>query len=377
MQHVDDGTIHAWLDDQITDPVAAAALEEHLAVCPACSARVSEERSMHARAHALLGTVAPESERPPFGELLTKMAIAAPDPDTQPRAGAATRRSAVLQAAWAASLVLAIGVGWMARDYAGEQPDPNAVAEAPMLSRTAPTAADPPPPPAVGVSAPPGGRLANAPAVPQAARKLERPEPSADRVAPQLPEQAGPAPRQERPAGVPESELAVADAAPLPPQSFEASAAAPPAPPQPRNGVTGPLTVTGAAAAMEATEWRTIPRTEAAARSGMPLYGIDGLQPLMTTVSPDGRVVRTIYLLESGGSVELHQQRATSEVPSPAGDPQATRRALTPQRGGVVADLRTPTARTWSGLRGDVQVTLRTTSNIADLDALGTRLRVD
>ncbi len=31
MRHVDDGTIHAWLDGQVTDPAEVAWIEEHLA----------------------------------------------------------------------------------------------------------------------------------------------------------------------------------------------------------------------------------------------------------------------------------------------------------------------------------------------------------
>jgi hypothetical protein len=127
------------------------------------------------------------------------------------------------------------------------------------------------------------------------------------------------------------------------------------------------------------TEWQPLARTAAAARTGMPLYGIDGLEPVLTSVSTDGLLVRTMYRLEPGETVELVQERIAPERERGVVDLQATRRLFTLEpaaRGGVLyAPSATP--RLWSGVRGDVRIILRTTSQAADLDALGAKLRVD
>jgi hypothetical protein len=126
------------------------------------------------------------------------------------------------------------------------------------------------------------------------------------------------------------------------------------------------------------TAWRYVPRTEAAARTGMPLYGIDGLEPQLTAVSGDGVQVRTLYRLSSGDQVEVVQQRASVPAAPGVGDVQATARALTQAgRVGIVAAPTPAPARTWSSVRDGVRITLQTTSAAADLDALGVRLRID
>jgi hypothetical protein len=135
-------------------------------------------------------------------------------------------------------------------------------------------------------------------------------------------------------------------------------------------------------------------RTEAAARSGMPLYGITGLTPQATMLSADSATVRTVYRLESGETVDVTQQRivkpaeqladgavtVTAQAPvvdvqnarqqTVAGGAAANREA---QRGGQqVADAAPPTV--WSTVRDDVRVTLRGPANVS---ALGERLRID
>lgn len=158
-----------------------------------------------------------------------------------------------------------------------------------------------------------------------------------------------------------------------------------------RRQLTENVTVTGATAlraAVFSTQWRPLPRTTAAAQTGMPLYGIEGIEPAETALSADGALVRTVYRLESGDVVELLQQR-TAAGPPPAAAPPPTVTIVTIEqslaaagrggggRGGVLADrTRAATPRTLVSVRDDVRITLRTTS-AADLDALGAKLRVD
>jgi hypothetical protein len=123
----------------------------------------------------------------------------------------------------------------------------------------------------------------------------------------------------------------------------------------------------------DAPLWEIMPRTQAAVRSGMALYGIRGLQPAATSVSLDGRTVRTAYVLESGARVELEQRRVPDGLGN-AGDVPG--RAAAPGLVGITADA-IPTPATWSALRGGVRLTLRAASRELDLDALAARLQVE
>jgi hypothetical protein len=114
----------------------------------------------------------------------------------------------------------------------------------------------------------------------------------------------------------------------------------------------------------------------------MALYGIDGLTPALTTISSDSRIVRTTYRLESGAMLELEQQRAAADTASAllaqAASAAGARAAVASQRrDGIAAEVAPPEQRSWSALRGDIRVTLRTPSAAADLEALGMKLRVD
>src|SRR5690349_23911478 len=66
MSHVDDGTLHAYLDGELSPPEAQG-LEAHVAQCLVCRERLEEERALIARATELLARAAPpERDLPPF-----------------------------------------------------------------------------------------------------------------------------------------------------------------------------------------------------------------------------------------------------------------------------------------------------------------------
>ncbi len=111
MPHVDEGRIHAYLDRQLefASPDARQELEAHIAQCANCATLVERARTSHASAAALLQRSEPiDVGRPPF-DVVTARA----------RRGAglgATRKIARLRGlAWAASIVVAVGVGWYAQ----------------------------------------------------------------------------------------------------------------------------------------------------------------------------------------------------------------------------------------------------------------------
>lgn len=55
-EHLDEGTVHAWLDGQLP-ATEAAALESHLHACESCSAMVAEARGLMAGATRILGAL--------------------------------------------------------------------------------------------------------------------------------------------------------------------------------------------------------------------------------------------------------------------------------------------------------------------------------
>src|SRR5437762_370202 len=119
MSHVDDGTLHAYLDGELS-PAEVQGVEAHLAQCPACRGRLDEERALITRAGELLALAAPpDRELPPFR-------VGDVKPPTHPW------WKARLPLALAATLVLALGIG----TYLGKGVEQ--VPQAPTASDTQP-----------------------------------------------------------------------------------------------------------------------------------------------------------------------------------------------------------------------------------------------
>lgn len=113
MQHIDDGALHAYLDGALDALGAGEArrVRAHLDACAACARRLEEERAVRAEAEAILGEAAPQVVAPPLEEL---------QGEARRRSAAARGLSRRYRVAWAASVVLALGTGWMLRDQIGE-----------------------------------------------------------------------------------------------------------------------------------------------------------------------------------------------------------------------------------------------------------------
>ncbi|OLB15861.1 MAG: hypothetical protein AUH07_02185, partial [Gemmatimonadetes bacterium 13_2_20CM_70_9] len=98
MSHVDDGTLHAYLDGELP-PDEARGVDAHLAQCPDCRTHLEEERALIGRADELLGRAAPPDRAlPPFRP-----------GDVKPPARLWWQVR--LPLAWAATVVLALGAG--------------------------------------------------------------------------------------------------------------------------------------------------------------------------------------------------------------------------------------------------------------------------
>src|SRR5262245_34460893 len=98
MSHVDEGTLHAYLDGELPSGERTA-LEAHIAQCAECRARLVDERALRERASALLGAARPVERPVPSFEQIRH----------QPKRSLWRVRTPV---AWAASIVLALGLGY-------------------------------------------------------------------------------------------------------------------------------------------------------------------------------------------------------------------------------------------------------------------------
>jgi hypothetical protein len=120
MLHVDEGQLHAYLDGELASFGAAEArdVEAHLATCPVCRIRLEEARWIRDRANAILRHSGPaELPAPPFES------IASRSPGGPARDARRWRLRSGATAAWAASIILALGLGWFSREMtrSGEQ----------------------------------------------------------------------------------------------------------------------------------------------------------------------------------------------------------------------------------------------------------------
>ena len=93
MSHVDEGTLHAYLDGELPG-AEMSRFTAHLAECVDCRARLEEERALVQRARDLLALVAPPSSRA--------------------RKRAHPWRRLRLPLAWAATVALAFAIGFVA-----------------------------------------------------------------------------------------------------------------------------------------------------------------------------------------------------------------------------------------------------------------------
>jgi len=108
MSHLTEGEMHAWLDGALDElgPAEAARVRDHLAGCEVCTGRLDEERAVREAAASILSSAAPEVRLPTLEEL---------------RSVATARESLVRSSrriqrlGWAATVVVALGTGWMLR----------------------------------------------------------------------------------------------------------------------------------------------------------------------------------------------------------------------------------------------------------------------
>jgi len=142
MRHITDGELHAYLDgalDHLPDG-RGEEVREHLSSCPVCEERLEDERRVRTGAQDLLAQGAPEmADFPPFEEIRAR-AEALENPAGSGDGGGSPdkgRRTPVtgMPLAWAATVVLAMGVGWMGGEVWRQLPNG---AEAPFSGEATP-----------------------------------------------------------------------------------------------------------------------------------------------------------------------------------------------------------------------------------------------
>jgi hypothetical protein len=112
MSHIDEGLLHAYLDGE-TAGAERSGLEQHVAGCAECRARLEEARALRDRSTGILSGSGPATVTPPpFEEVVARS-----------RSVEARRRvfrlNRLTTLGWAATLVIAVGVGWIARGTLG------------------------------------------------------------------------------------------------------------------------------------------------------------------------------------------------------------------------------------------------------------------
>lgn len=134
MWHVDDGALHAYLDGALEEYPAAEArrVREHLDACAECRDRLDDERRVREAAASILGFTAPRVEAPTFEDLRAYVRAHGSRPGRSVRLN---------RLGWAASVVLALGAGWVLR---GGGPAPETVAAGTGSNSVQPVVTAPP-----------------------------------------------------------------------------------------------------------------------------------------------------------------------------------------------------------------------------------------
>lgn len=142
MSHIDEGLLHAHLDGALgpDEQLVWTGAEAHLEVCADCRRRLAEARRLRDAASSVLaGADTPSAARPAFETVLSEAARRAGDAretgladaasdDVPPAVPPLARRPpwwrSTIRLAWAASVVLALGAGWIGRTLLEPMPDP-------------------------------------------------------------------------------------------------------------------------------------------------------------------------------------------------------------------------------------------------------------
>ena len=320
MSHPDDGTIQMLLDGEL-DSAERVRIEAHIGGCAACSARLAEAREFQAEADRLVEVLAV-----PAAPAVTR---------------AARGRPRLLRSlAWAASVTLAVALGYWSRGTGVQAPGalPEGSRPTQVGVNSPPSAPSVPTEPPIAA---PGAPAAKAQPAPVLAQRNTRDDaagaPAADALA-----------STERAAAAPEAKsLAEAEA-----KERVAD--------RPAANIVAPSPVPGAA-------WRVIAMEEGVQMLGGQIRLIDGLTPDRVETGPGTAVagadpalpvVRVVY---GAGAVALDEQR-----PTPAAAARRESGGYAAKASGAVTE--------WQE-RGGIRYVVTGSVSADSLRALGARVR--
>jgi hypothetical protein len=287
MSHPDEGTIQMLLDGEL-GPDERARIEAHALSCASCAARIDEARAFMQEADRLVDVLAVPARM----EETTRMR---------------RRRPALRSLAWAASIVLAVGLGYFARGGAPTRPD-----EAADVGRSA------------QVTPTLNGQTIDSQQITAPAPEAPAPVPSTRRA--EATATTGRSAADEHQRGVVESKIPPS-AAPSPPAAAGAALeredrasrdAATPAANAEQAKTTGNVPAEAAAAGGRdepVTGWRVVALEEAVRILDGQVRLIDGLSPervetgpgtAVAGADPTAAVVRVVY---ASGTIVLDEQR--------------------------------------------------------------------
>jgi Putative zinc-finger len=116
MRHIPEDELHAYLDQGLSRSQCVE-IESHLAACTSCQLMRDSIAALRDRTTALLTRLAPPRTIPPSFEVIRRRAAVA----------ATARRRRIHSVAWAASLVVAVGLGWTASNLTLKEEAPRPV----------------------------------------------------------------------------------------------------------------------------------------------------------------------------------------------------------------------------------------------------------
>jgi hypothetical protein len=325
MPHLDEGTIHEYLDGEIGPDERRREVELHLNECGDCNAALEDARRIRDTATGILSCAVPDDvPMPSFEELQAKAIAGGYVPDGEIGGDQAKLQRSLIRMrslAWAATVILAAAVGWYARSAVlSSGPAPYASEDESVGRMTLEVPQTPADVAVADSEAPPTLRTRGAPAEvataatetlgPEAAVMQERPALDAGGASVEE-EPAEPAPEQiagmpERPKGAAEATADSAARLTSVAGRFESPEARSVSVPSEAPAPTMARVAAGAGA-VAAEGWTEVDMAGASAILQGPVPTIGGLAVVGYAASSlEGQqAVRVRQLLESGSPIEL------------------------------------------------------------------------
>ncbi len=366
MSHVNEGQIHAYLDRQLefADQAARERFETHVAECSDCTVLLNEARAVHARATGMLG-----DSQPAVADMPSFEAVAARASERSARWATVKKLNRTRALAWAASIVVAVAVGWYARVSTTQSPQVERDRfdlDEPVAALAEDQGAGAATSDLAGGAQPAAGRRAGGAAAAGAATEEE------SRVA--VPVERQRVVADELTAKAAARTLADSAQAQVPAEARRVRRDAPAAGKRARELAEPDLfAAVEAPAPTDDLRWIAVSRDEAERSIARRLLLVDGLDVVEISIAAtEPRAsVRVVQLLPSGDSLEILQQPTTPEVDRAAG-------VLEPRLQDARAEQAAANEREISSvsvIRGDVVVEMRGRVPIDSLRVLLSRLR--